>query len=313
MKISEAYEKLDRRLAVAISQKDTGIFKIISRLAGRIPVYLFHEDGGMYVQLFFSKAQPPKGNLSPILAREDLVEKTGYYAISEKMSNEGVMEGVFRIQKTDSVTMDDSFYLDGTLHLTFRFHSSVSKEINNILSDYISGEDSFRIIYLKGSESLKDRIMHIDSETPVSLVKYSLDLPGSLTALGAASNSGKNVVMEMRERDVFNEGIRVLLYSNEKPRIDGIKTISSNENIYELSVYEKTQVEARKKTNQLGIPRIAFFLTVEEGRLVDTTFLPTAEADEYVSVLFTLDERLLGSRPLLEQYEPVDESIWEWI
>jgi hypothetical protein len=89
--------------------------------------------------------------------------------------------------------------------------------------------------------------------------------------------------------------------------------ISAKDNIYESYVNEKAFVEGRKRGNEARIPRIAFYLTIEDGRLFDTTFVPAAEADEYVSIMMNTLNSDHATHPLLEYYSELDDEVWEYI
>lgn len=47
------------------------------------------------------------------------------------------------------------------------------------------------------------------------------------------------------------------------------------------------------------------------GRLFDTTFVPVAEADEYVSILMSLLGEYKAYKPMLEVYSPLKDEVWE--
>ena len=93
----------------------------------------------------------------------------------------------------------------------------------------------------------------------------------------------------------------------------GVRTISRTDNIYETYVSEKSLVEGRKRGNEARIPRIAFFLTIEDGRLMDTTFVPAAEADEYISIMMSMFLDDHSPHPLFEYYSVLDDEAWNWL
>ena len=116
MKISEVHAKLDRRCVIAIRQH-SGIFEMLARMDQRIPAYTFTEDERTYIQLFFPKTGKPGPSMSPILSRKDLVEKSSYYAITERINNVEGMKIIGKLLEAPSVALNDAYLLRDELYL----------------------------------------------------------------------------------------------------------------------------------------------------------------------------------------------------
>ena len=312
MKISEVHAKLDRRCVIAIRQH-TGIFELLARMDQRIPAYTFTEDDKTYIQLFFPKSGKPTLSMNPILSRKDLVEKRSYYSITERINNVEGMKIIGDLLEAPSVAPNDASLQKDELYLDFRFHSSKLHEIDDILSRVIGKNQNLRIVKLAHFRSLKDRIESMNSQTPLAVVRYSIPVPLDNPLMRYILENHPDAVAEIEGRSVTDEGIKVLLYTSKPIVAEGVTPISINDNMYESYVYEKSLVEGRKRGNDARIPRLAFFLTIEEGRLFDTTFIPAAEADEYVSIMMNSLMSDHGSHPLLEYYSELDEEVWEWL
>ena len=312
MKISEVHSKLDRRCVIAIRQH-TGIFGLLARMDQRIPAYTFTEDDKTYIQLFFPKSGKPAQSMNPILSRKDLVEKRSYYSITERINNVEGMKVIGNLLEATSVALNDAYLLKDELYLDFRFHRSKLHEINDILSEVIGKNQNFRIVKLSHSRSLKDRMESMNSQTPLAVVRYSMNFPTDNALMEYMRGNHPDAVAEIEGRSVTDDGVKVLLYTSKPVVAEGVTPISIADNVYESYVYEKSLVEGRKRGNEARIPRIAFFLTIENGRLFDTTFVPAAEADEYVSIMMNTLMSDHGSHPLLEYYSELDDEVWEWI
>ena len=312
MKISEVHAKLDRRCVIAIKQH-SGIFEMLARMDQRIPAYTFTEDERTYIQLFFPKTGKPGTAMAPILSRKDLVEKRSYYAITERINNVEGMKIIGKLLEAPSVALNDAYLLKDELYLDFRFHGNRLHEINDILSGVIGKNQNFRIVRLTHSRSFRDRMQEIHSQTPLAVVRYSIPIPLDNPLMAYMAENHPDAVAEIEGRSVTDEGIKILLYTSKPMESGRAEVISSEDNVYETYVYEKSLVEGRKRGNEARIPRIAFFLTLEGDRLYDTTFVPAAEADEYVSILMNSLMLDHDTHPLLEYYSELDEEVWGWI
>ena len=312
MKISEVHAKLDRRCVIAIRQH-TGIFELLARMDQRIPAYTFTEDEKTFIQLFFPKSGKPAQSMNPILSRKDLVEKRSYYSITERINNVEGMKVIGNLLEAPSVALNDAYLLKDELYMDFRFHRSKLHEINDILSGVIGKNQNFRIVSLTHSSSLMERMNSMHRQAPLAVVRYSMNFPDDSTLMKYMADNHPDAVAEIEGRAVTDEGIKVLLYTSIPVVAEGVVPISVEDNIYESYVYEKALVEGRKRGNDARIPRIAFFLTIENGRLFDTTFVPAAEADEYVSIMMNSLMVDHGTHPLLEYYSELDDEVWEWL
>jgi hypothetical protein len=312
MKISEVHEKLDRRCVIAIRQH-TGIFGLLARMDQRIPAYTFTEDEKTFIQLFFPKSGKPTQSMNPILSRKDLVEKRSYYSITERINNFEGMKVIGNLLEAPSVALNDAYLLRDELYLDFRFHRSKLHEINDILAGVIGKNQNFRIVNLTHSRSLMERMNSMHRQAPLAVVRYSMNFPDNSTLMKYMADNHPDAVAEIEGRAVTDEGIKVLLYTSKPVVAEGVTPISIEDNIYESYVNEKALVEGRKRGNDARIPRIAFFLTIEEGRLFDTTFVPAAEAEEYVSIMMNSMIVDHGTHPLLEYYSELDEDVWGWL
>ena len=287
--------------------------ELLARMDQRIPGYTFVEDDRTYIQLFFPKTGKPNQILAPILSRKDLVEKRSYYSISERINNIQGMKVIGDLLEAPSVALNDAYLLKDELYMDFRFHGSRLHEINDILSGVIGKNQNFRIVKLAHSRTFKDRMQEIHSQTPLAVVRYSIPVPLDNPLIGYMAENHKDAVAEIEGRSVTDEGIKILLYTSKPVEHGMAEAISREDNVYETFVNEKSLVEGRKRGNDARIPRIAFFLTVEDGRLFDTTFVPAAEADEYVSIMMNSLMVDHGTHPLLEYYSELDEEVWGWV
>ncbi len=312
MKISDGYRKLDKRLIIALKQNE-GVFEIASTLEGRTPTHIFEDKGDHYIQMFFDKNRIPHGSLAAILARNDMTDKSTYYTLAEKLTNSSGMKTIQKIMNTSSVTMNDSYLLKDELFVDFRFHRTKAEEINEILAEYDGKVEGLRLESMKESESLKDRMMHIHQETPLTLVRYSVGLPLNIDIMKYLEENSGEVIAEVENRHLLKGKARIILYSAKPLDFKGISPISIEENIFETYVDQSGILGSEEIGNLLRIPRLAFFLTKEHGKLVDTTFVQSTGAGEYVSLIMSLKSKNSELKPVVEHYAQLDDEVWEWL
>ncbi len=312
MRISEAYRKLDRRLIIAVKQSE-GVFRVISTLQGRTPAYIFEDNGEGYLQMYFDKEMMPHGSLAAIVARNDVADRTNYYTLAEKMENPECIDTIHRIMATRSVTMNDSYLMKGELFVDFRFHNSVAADIIGILSGNGKNPPAFRLESMRESEGLRERMMGIHRESQLSLVRYSVDIPENIGLLKYLESDTGEVVAEVENRHIPKGGARIILYSTKPLDFNGITEISKTDNVYETYADDLGLLHGGGKDRMLRIPRLAFFLTKEHGRLVDTTIVQSTGAGDYVSYIMSMSGTEHDLKPIVEHYSALDEKVWEWL
>ncbi len=312
MRISEAHTKLDKRCVIAIRQH-SGIFGVLARIGERLPTYTFTEEDKTYIQVFLPKKEKPSPSMAPILSRKDIVEKRSYYSITERINNVEGMKVISKLLEAPSVALNDSYMLKDELYMDFRFHSAKLDEIDDILMGVIGKNENFRIVKMTQSRKIRERMEEMHLQTPLAVVRYSMPIPMDNELVAYIEKEHPGAVAEIEGRTVSEQGIKILLYTEKSVDFENVSAISRDNNVYETSIIEKALMEGRRMGNEARIPRIAFFLTIENGRLFDTTFVPAAEADEYVGVMMASMKLEDGVRPRLEYYSLLDDKVWEWI
>ena len=312
MRISEVHERLDRRCIIAAKQH-SGIFSILSKFDEPVPTYLYTDEGKTLLQMYFNKNLRSNPKLSPVLSRKDVVEKKSYFSISERINNVEGMKVLTDLLEAESVALNNTFLQGDELFVDFRFHRSRVHEINDLLSTVLGGNENFRVARMSGSRSLRDRFEELQKREPVAVVRYSVPVPKDNALAMYLVKNHTGAVAEVENRSFTEEGVKVVLYTEKPLESSAVTVISREDNVYEAYVNERSLLEGRKRGNEARIPRTAFFLTLEKGRLVDTTFIPAAEADEYVSIMMSALQVDHETHPILEYYSPVDEEVWRWL
>ncbi len=311
MLIRDADRKLDMMCTVALTQ-DSPWFGLSSRSGTVIPGYLYHEDDSTYLQMYIQKESFSKGLQNAIKTHSSVIEKNTYYIVSEKLSDEKQMANLSEIFKIPSVITTNSYLFGRELFISFRFHSLFNDDVNRALATVTSSELETRIAYLGPSPGLTSLLESVNEDTPVSVVRYSLPIPKDNEVVRMALDKDREGLAELDPRKQTPDQARLILYSNS--RIDqGITKISHDDMVYETSIHERFLVEGARLGNESRIPRIAFFIRLRGDRLEDTTFIPTVEADEYVSVFFSIKPDQRGRLPTLELYSRLEHGMWDWL
>ncbi|MGC8514859.1 MAG: hypothetical protein ACP5OC_01835 [Thermoplasmata archaeon] len=312
MRISIADGKLDTQCVLAIRLRSE-IFDLLSRTEERFQAYIFTESTGLYLQLFFHKTGKSNTVISPILSRSDVIQKRMYYTIAERIKNQENMKIITNLLETPSVALNDTYMIKNELFIDFRFSSSKMHEIHEILSGYVGISSDFRIVSLTASRPMRARMEDLNRYVSLSVVKYSLNAPTDDPLVSKLNMLSEETVGEIVGVSIYADGLKVLVFSTTSLAEKGFTVISQKDNIYEAYFKVQKLMEMRKQMGEARIPRFQVFLSIMDGRLYVTTFVPTPEAEEYISILF---RSLMGepeSKAALEYYSGLSDSLWDWI
>ena len=313
MKISEIHNRLNRRCIVAISQTN-GIFSVLARSEKTTPVYIFNDKDVLYLRLFFLKDNVSNSAISPILSRKDLIENRSYYTITEKIKSKEQIEIIKKLIESPSVALNNTYLLKNEIFIDFRFHNEKLNEINDILAEFMGNFKEFRIVSMTNSLSLRKRMDELTVKTPLAVIKYTLRTQDDNSILRYIKATDPDSVAEVQGGILSNKGVKVILYTSKPLDHKGVSVVSLKDNIYEAFVKESVLEEGLKLGNNAGIPRLAFFLTVENGIPCDTTFVPVVEADEYISLMMNSRSSDKRIHPILQIFSSLDdEDVWKWL
>jgi len=312
MRISNADGKLDRQCILAIRLRSE-IFDLLSRTNEKFQTYIFTESSNIYLQLFFHKTGKSSAAITPILSRKDVLQKRMYYTLAERIENQENMKIITNLLEAPSVAFSDTYIIKNELFIDFRFSSSRLSDIHGILAGFMGISPDFRIVSLNASRPMKARMEDLNRYVPLSVVKYSLKAPTDDPLVSNLNMLSEETVGETTGASVYPEGLKVLVFSTTSLAEKGFKVISQKDNIYEAFFNIPRIMGMRKEMEEARIPRFQLFLGLNGGRLYITTFVPTPEADEYLSILFRSLIQEPESKAALEYYSGLSESVWDWI
>ncbi|MGC8515559.1 MAG: hypothetical protein ACP5OC_05425 [Thermoplasmata archaeon] len=312
MKISDGFRRLDRKCVIAILLRG-GIFDLMVRTEETIPAYVFSNSGSTYLQLFFQKGISRTSAINSILSREGLVEKRSYFSLTEKIESRKGTHVITELTKIPSVTMSNAYLQKSELFIDFRFHHSKLLQVNAMLSNVIGDQPDFRIVSMSISGTLREKLESMHSQTRLSIARFSITLPEENEIVSYVKNNHPEAVAEIEGRVLSEKGVKVILYTEKPVELPGIEIISKEDNIYEFYVLQSPLFEARRLGNEARIPRVAFFVTIENNRLHDITFSPTSEADEFLGIMMQLRTGGDQGFPVLEYYSEINPELWGWL
>ena len=312
LKISDAYSRLDRRCVIAIILRG-GIFDLMVRMEETIPAYVFSDSDSTYLQLFFQKGISRTSTINSILSRKDLVEKRSYFSLTEKLESRKRIHIINELNRIPSVTISNTYVLKNELFIDFRFHHSKLLQVNAMLSNFIGKQPDFRIVTMSISATLREKLETIHSQTKLSIARFSTALPQGNEIVSYIGNNHLDAVAEIDGRVLSEKGVKVILYTEKPVEVPGIGVISKVDNIYEFYGRQDPLIEARRLGNEAKIPRAAFFMTIENNRLHDITFIPTSEADEFLEIMMHLRTSGGQGPPVLEYYSELNPDLWNWL
>lgn len=311
MLIRDVDRKLDMMCTIALTQ-DSPWFGLSAKSGSVVPGYLYQEGSDTFLQMYIQKKSFSKGLQNAIKTHSSVVEKKTYYVVSEKLSDSKHMKNLTELFSIPSVITTNSYLFGKELFISFRYHSRFNEKVNKSLAIVTASKLETRIAYLGPSPGITSLLEKVNMDTPVSVVRYSMQASGNSELAKLSLEKDKNGLLELDPRKQTPDAARLILYSNTK--IDkGLTTISHDEFIYESDIREKFIVDGARLGNKSRIPRVAFFIRLRDNRLEETTFIPTVEADEYVTAFFTLKPDESGKRPSLELYAPLEPGMWDWL
>ncbi len=312
--ISEVDRKLDRMCVLALRQ-DTLWFKMASRMESSAPAFIFQDSDKTFLQIYFPKDHVKKSDISAIMASPSGTEKDAYYTVTERINNVKHLSIISEIMDLPTVVAINSYLREGELFVAFRFHRSVIDDVEAHLVTLLELNGYARIVYMGNSPGIITLLDRINSDTPVSVVQYSFDISSEAVRshpLLTAARSGSDVLAEVDVRQSTPEGARTIIYSKYKLSAP-FSVLSEEDCIYETTTNIAPFMEGRKRGNEARIPRIAVFLGAQKDRLVDTTFVPTSEAGEYISQYFGMMSGMKKGELRLETFSPLTKESWEWL
>jgi hypothetical protein len=312
MRISIADGKLDTQCVLAIKLRSE-LFDLLSRTEERFQAYIFTESTDLYLQLFFHMMGRSNTIISPILSRSDVIAKRSYYTIAERIRNQENMIVITNLLEAPSVALNDTYMFKNELFIDFRFSSSKMHAIHEILSGFVGISPDFRIVSLTASRPMRARMEDLNRYVPLSVVKYSLNAPIDDPLVSNLNMLSEEAIGEIVGASSYEHGLKVLVFTTTSLAENGFNVISQKDNIYEAYFKVQKLMEMRKQMGEARIPRFQVFLSIMEGRLYVTTFLPTPEAEEYISILFGSLMREPESKAALEYYSGLSDSVWDWI
>lgn len=309
--IREADRKLDMLCTIALSQ-DSPWFGLSAKGGSVVPGYLYQEGADTFLQMYIQKESFSTGLQNAIKTHSSVIEKKTYYVVAEKLSDSRQIKNLMELFRVPSVITTNSYLFGKELFISFRFHSRFNEQINRALAIITESELETRIAYLGPSPGITSLLEKVNLDTPVSVLRYSLPASENSVIARLSLENDRNGLLELDPRMQTPDSARLILYSTGRIN-SGLETISDEEFIYESDIKEKYVVDGARLGNSSRIPRIAFFIRLKDGRLEETTFIPTVEADEYVNIFFTIKPDRAGKVPVLELYSPLEEDMWEWL
>ena len=312
MRISTADGKLDKQCILAIRLRSE-IFDLLSRTDERFQAYIFTESTDLYLQLFFQKTSKSSTVISPILSRREVIQKRMYYTIAERIKKQENMKIITDLLDAPSVALNNTYMIGNELFIDFRFSSSKMPEIHEILSGLVGISPDFRIVRMTACRPMRARMEDLNRYFPLSIVKYSLIAPTDDPLVSTLNRLSEETVGEIVGASIYADGLKVIIFSTTSLAENGFIVISQKDNIYEAYFKVPKLMGMRMQMGEARIPRFQVFLSIMEGRLYVTSFVPSSEAEEYISILF---RSLMGepeSKAALEYYSGLSDSVWDWI
>ncbi len=312
MNIIDVDKKLNMRLVLSLRQEND-LFLISRNSDTVIPVFTFSKEGKTFLSAFFNKKDLSQAGAVKLknLGAETTEDS---YVVTSRINNVQSMKVINELLSLPYIVLNRVDMKSGNMNFYFRFHSNKLAEVSEIVSRYVVNSEDARVVWLGPSPGLKWIMDLINSEYHLSIITYQVPADGVPDFLKSLPEHN-DFLLEVRSNVLSNESFPCILYTRLPLRDNismGIESISPNEGIYGIQLYNKFLLEVKKEADEKHIIRNRLFVRLTDGMLEVVVFLPTSYVRDYYSVLYSIARR--EGHPLIVKYLfEYEENAWEFL
>lgn len=299
--------KLDMRCTIKIDQYDS-IFNISRALNLRIPVFVSEENGSFLAKAYFPEKLGLPG-LSDALIYFGAKLFNGRFELINPIGNKKLIDILSPLAEVPSTSSLRVTAEKGKIVTRFRFHSDYSPEISKIASSAIRTLSASVKI---GTPSSINSLLHWYNEKiePISVVSYLF--PINSVNDNELLDYLKKGILELSYSPV-NHNKKFLLYLFDNPEKKwNLLTISQDEHVYEAPIKSEFINHLWKGFTEKSISRICTFLKLSNRGIIGVTFIPTWEADLYVTTLLESGMKI-DVTPEIDILNNYNADVWNYL
>lgn len=311
MLIRDKDKCLDTRLILRLRQ-ETDLFRATAEMDNILPVFIFDEDEKVFMNTYFPKSQIIR-NLELVTRKFEAVELEDSYVTTTRINNVKDLAIIRKLLDIPSMMLNRSDMSHGFLNLYFRFHSSELAEVSDLLSEYTADKKNSRVDWLGPSPGIVDILDLINSQYPVSVVTYEVEVPSEDEPLHSLLN--QDILAEVKVSASEKGHFRAVLYTKgqlKTPLPPGVSNISVIDGVYGFSLSSELLSLVKEASNDAHIVRMRFFAKPHDGKLQVTVFLPSSQVYDYYSILYNV-ARATKNKVVVRHLLPYSSKVWEFL
>ncbi len=312
MNVNLLENKLGTKCIISLNLEN-GLLSILSKYREKIDASFYRIDGEYYLKLFISKDESG-GSLPYSLMSNAVMNDMGYFiSVQISLSDDSGINLFFPIIDYPSVLVDHIYLQDSKIFMEFRFHTSMNSGIIEVLDRMNKFSEEYSLVYFGQEHTWIQDLNALSESDSVKVLQISTKLESySNFIVNIAKNNPDAIyIPELRSRN--NNGVRVLVFSENPVNSKEFKTISSSSGIYEFigndSLIELNRSQAM--TNE--VPRNTVFYRVRGDRLVDTSIISTPFAHRFLRNYLQTFQNIKGGEPIIEYFCDLKKETWEYL
>lgn len=312
MKITLFDKKLETKCTVSLKMAG-GVFSILSRYSGRIPVSLLHANGINYVNLFVPQVESiNRLPLSMIpLKQKDISDR--YIRISLNADEYPEIDILKSIINLSSVLIEQVYLDNSEIFMDFRFHSSRARTITMFLKDAMDRSSNITIKYMGPSLPLTETFDLISLSEKIMVIQISTNLDSYSSYIQTIASQNENAIYIPELRGQESRRMRAMAFY-EKPIEDkAFEEISSSDGVYQIFAWDRLMELNRGGSGTISVPCTSVFYRKRGNRMVDTTLISEPFAQKFVKNYMKISANIEGALPELEYYCPLAPEVWKWL
>ncbi len=277
-----------------------------------IPVFIYDIEDKVFMNTYFPKNRKIR-NLDLILKKFEAVELEDSFVTTTRINNVKDLAIVRKLLLLPSVMLNRADMSKGFLNLYVRFHSSILEEISALLSEYTVDTANSRIELLGPSPGLMEIMDLINSQYPVSLITYEIEVPENDENLTPMLQL--NAVAEVKISTTGSGGFLAVIYTEDvigKQLPKGMEELSVQDGLYSFTISNDILRTIREESTKLHIVRMRFFVKPGDGKLQVTVFLPSNQVYEYYTVIFNV-ARASNNVVRIRYILPYGRDVWDFL
>ena len=304
--------KIDRRCLISIRGEDE-IFEIMKENIQKYNVFLYKNEGKMFLQVYIEKKSFAPRFFSMIKLISTFRETENYYSVMVDITENSGVGIIKELLSIRSITLGETYLLGNRIYLTFRYHHDYSISLTTKLIKWIDRKENIRIENIRHSKTFIEGMTLLDKSLPLTVIQTSTIMPEGHGPLYEIARQYPETVTEVDVRSMSITSIKCLSYAQQKIEILEISTVSDRDFIYETIELSGSLMDRVLKLNELRIPRLATILELKNGRLFNTTIVPSENSDEYIGIYSKFMKNVSQYDPRIEIYSNINEKVWSML